>query len=95
MIFHTIGTVHKGKNSLPLGAKFLPLREVPISKRDATEANHCLIQLSPFAVCIFFQRSGYAIVYHLFLQIISHGRGLRSLHFRPTLSLLAVTVVVC
>ena len=38
------GTVLKGKNSLPLGAKSFPVRDVPIWKRDAIEENHCLFQ---------------------------------------------------
>ena len=44
VIFHTIRTAYKRKNSLPLGAKFFPLREVPILKRDAIGENHHLIQ---------------------------------------------------
>ena len=44
------GTTHKGKNS---GSEFVPLREVPILKRDAIEENNCLIQ-SPLDVRNFF-----------------------------------------
>ena len=40
---------HKEKNSLPV-----PLREVPILKRNVIEENHCLNQQSPFDVCNFF-----------------------------------------
>ena len=36
VIFHTIRNCS--------GSKFVPLREVPFSKRDAIEENHCLIQ---------------------------------------------------
>ena len=46
VIFHTIRNCW--------GSKFLPIREVPILKRDAIEENHCLIQLSPFHVRNFF-----------------------------------------
>ena len=40
-----------GNKFFPLKSKFLPLREVPIMKRDAIEENHCL---SPFDVRNFF-----------------------------------------
>ena len=36
--------LNKGKNLLPCGSEFFPLREVLILKRDAIEENHCLIK---------------------------------------------------
>ena len=37
-------TAHKGKNLLPEGEQYFPLREVPILKRDAIDNNHCSLQ---------------------------------------------------
>ena len=44
MIFHTIKTANKGKNSLPLGANCFLYEKFPFLKKDAIEENHCLIQ---------------------------------------------------
>ena len=61
VIFHTIWNCSSRKGFAPSGSKFFPLREVPILKTDAIEENHSFIQLSPFDVRNFFQRSGYSI----------------------------------
>ena len=48
--FHLIRNCSFRKEFAPSGSKFFPLREVPISKRDAIDdaCNQCLIQYSPF-----------------------------------------------
>ena len=38
VIFHTIRNCSKREEFAPSGSKFFPLREVPISKRDAIES---------------------------------------------------------
>ena len=44
VIYHTTRDCSERKELAPSGSKFFPLREVPILKRVAIEANHCLIQ---------------------------------------------------
>ena len=50
------------------GSKLFPLMKVPISKRDAIEEKHCLIQLSPFDVRTIFG----VLLSTLRLSVIAH-----------------------
>ena len=43
VIFHTLRYFSLTKKLAPSGSKFLPLREVPILKRDTIDENHCLM----------------------------------------------------
>ena len=47
VIFHTVRNCSKRKEFAPSGSKFVPLREVPIVKKDAIEGRKRTEQLDP------------------------------------------------